>query len=336
MPAIPGASMASLTEDQLISRYFAPLATDNGARGLTDDAATLSVPEGQHLVVTTDALVAGVHFLPDDPPDLIARKSLRVNLSDLAAKGATPHAYTLCLALPEGWREEWLARFAEGLRQDGGEFGFALLGGDTVKTPGPLTIAVNAFGLTPTDRIPRRDGARPGDSLYVSGTIGDGALGLLTRTGQGGLTDLAAEDRDYLIRRYLLPQPRTGLAAAVLTHASASMDISDGFVGDLSKLLRASKVSADVELEAVPLSEAARHACALDAAHFERALTGGDDYEILCAVPLGEGSAFEGMARALGVTVTRVGTVTSGSEPPRFLEGDGRERKFGRGSFSHF
>ncbi|WP_413988357.1 thiamine-phosphate kinase [Labrys okinawensis] len=328
--------MASLTEDQLISRYFAPLAADSGACGLTDDAATLSVPEGQHLVVTTDALVAGVHFLPDDPPDLIARKSLRVNLSDLAAKGARPHAYTLCLALPEGWREEWLARFAEGLRQDGAEFGFALLGGDTVKTPGPLTIAVNAFGLTPTDRIPRRGGAQPGDSLYISGTIGDGALGLLTRTGQGGLTDLEVEDRDYLTGRYLLPQPRVGLASAVLAYASASMDISDGFVGDLTKLLGVSGASADVELQAVPLSNAARHACALDPVHFDRALTGGDDYEILCAVPLAERSSFEGMARAFGTTVTRIGTVTSGDHPPRFLGADGREKSFERGSFSHF
>ncbi|CAM5765012.1 thiamine-monophosphate kinase [Labrys miyagiensis] len=328
--------MARLTEDQLISRFFAPLATASGARGLTDDAATLSVPQGQHLVVTTDALVAGVHFLPDDPPDLIARKSLRVNLSDLAAKGARPLAYTLCLALPENWSEDWLARFAEGLRQDGEEFDFALLGGDTVKTPGPLTVAVNAFGMTPTERIPRRDGARPGDSLYVTGTIGDGALGLLTRTGRGDLDALPEEDRSYLTRRYLLPQPRSALAGAVLAHASASMDISDGFVGDLAKLLRASQVSADVELEAVPLSRAVRNACAHDPACLERALTGGDDYEILCAVPLGERSVFEGMARAFGVPVAWVGTVTSGDHPARFLTADGRERTFSHGSFSHF
>ena len=327
--------MAGLTEDQLISRYFAPLATGAGARGLTDDAATLSIPDGQHLVVTTDALVAGVHFLADDAPDLIARKALRVNLSDLAAKGAVPHAYTLCLALPPGWREAWLAQFAEGLRQDGEAFGFALLGGDTVKTPGPLTIAVNAFGLVPTGAIPRRDGARPGDSLYVSGTIGDGALGLLTRTGQG-LSALAEADRDYLTGRYLLPQPRTALAPAILAQASASMDISDGFAGDLAKLLRASGGSADVELDAVPLSQAVRNACALDEAHFERALTGGDDYEILCAVPLEARSAFEGMARAYGVPVARVGTVTSGSHPPRLVRADGEEVVFRQGSFSHF
>jgi thiamine-monophosphate kinase len=328
--------MASLSEDDLIGRYFAPLAITSGARGLTDDAATLDVPVGQHLVVTADALVAGVHFLPDDPPDLIARKSLRVNLSDLAAKGARPHAYTLCLALPGDWREDWLARFAEGLRQDGEEFGFALLGGDTVKTPGPLTIAVNAFGLVPTDRIPRRDGARPGDSLYVSGTIGDGALGLLARRAQCGLPDLAKEDSDYLALRYLLPQPRVALAGAVLSHASASMDISDGFVGDLGKLLRASNASADVDLDAVPLSDAARRACSLDESCFERALTGGDDYEILCAVPPGERSAFEEMARASGVAVTRVGTVTSSTRPAHFAGADGRAITFARGSFSHF
>lgn len=328
--------MARLTEDQLISRYFAPLATSAGARGLTDDAATLSVPNGHHLVVTADALVAGVHFLADDPPDLIARKALRVNLSDLAAKGARPHAYTICLALPEGWLNEWLAQFAEGLRQDGDEFAFSLLGGDTVKTPGPLTIAVNAFGLVPTDRIPRRDGAKAGDSLYVSGTIGDGALGLLTRTGKGGLSRLAEAERDYLTTRYLLPQPRTTLAPAVLAHASASMDISDGFVGDLAKLLRASGVSADIELGAVPLSGAAKNACALAPTHFETALTGGDDYEILCTVPLEERGSFEGAAHAYGVPVTRVGTVTSGNQPPRLIGANGEEVAFQQGSFSHF
>lgn len=328
--------MVRLTEDQLISRFFAPLAILPGARGLTDDAATLSVPAGQHLVVTTDALVADIHFLADDDPDLIARKALRVNLSDLAAKGARPHAYTLCLALPPGWREDWLQRFAEGLGVDGQAFGFALLGGDTVKTTGPLTIAVNAFGLVPTDHIPRRDGARAGDTLYVSGSIGDGALGLLARRGDAKLAGLAETERDFLARRYLLPQPRTGLAPAVLAHASASMDVSDGLVGDLAKLLRASRVSADLDLAAVPLSPAAQAACDLDAALVETALTGGDDYEILCAVPTEQRSAFEAAAQACGIAVSPIGTVVSGHHAPRWRDDEGNDVQFVRGSFSHF
>ena len=328
--------MTRLTEDQLISRFFAPLATHPGARGLTDDAATLSVPAGAHLVVTTDALVADIHFLADDDPDLIARKALRVNLSDLAAKGAQPYAYTLCLALPPGWREDWLVRFAEGLAVDGLEFSFALLGGDTVKTTGPLTIAVNAFGLVPSDHIPRRDGARPGDTLYVSGSIGDGALGLLARRRAQALAGLSELERDYLARRYLLPQPRTALAPAVLSHASASMDISDGLVGDLAKLLRASGASADLELGAVPLSPAAQAACKLDSGLLETALTGGDDYEILCAVPFEQRVAFEAAAQESGVPVTPIGTVTSGHRAPRWLDDEGEELHFARGSFSHF
>jgi thiamine-monophosphate kinase len=328
--------MARLTEDQLISRFFAPLATHPGARGLTDDAATLSVPVGEHLVVTTDALVADIHFLADDDADLVARKALRVNLSDLAAKGARPYAYTLCLALPPGWREDWLQRFAEGLAVDGKEFDFALLGGDTVKTTGPLTIAVNAFGLVPSDRIPRRDGAQPGDILYVSGSIGDGALGLLARRGADALAGLAEVKRDYLARRYLLPQPRTALAPAVLAHASASMDISDGLVGDLAKLLRASGASADIERDAVPLSPAAQAACKLDAILLETALTGGDDYELLCAVPSGQRIAFETAAENCGVTVSPIGTVTLGHHAPRWLDDEGNDVQFARGSFSHF
>jgi len=329
--------MARLTEDQLISRFFAPLATLPGARGLTDDAATLPVPPGQHLVVTADALVAGVHFLADDPADLIARKSLRVNLSDLAAKGARPHAFTLSLALPAGWTDAWLASFAEGLGQDVAAFSFPLLGGDTVGTPGPLTIAVTAFGLAPTADIPRRDGAKPGDILHVTGTVGDGALGLLARAGRGGLADLLGdEDRAFLTRRYQVPEPRLALGPALLACASAAMDVSDGFVGDLGKMLRASGVSAAVDLSSVPLSAAARRAVGKDAVFFETALTGGDDYEVLCAVPPGRCAAFAEAAEAAGIAVARVGLVTEGEGKPRFLAPDGADVLFERGSFSHF
>src|SRR6201996_4060674 len=170
-------------EDDLIARYFAPLAGPAGL-GLKDDAALLTPPSDRDLVLTTDALVAGVHFPADDPPGTIARKALRVNLSDLAAKGARPLGFLLTLALPSDWRDEWLAAFAGGLCADVLAFKCPLIGGDTVATPGPLTLSVTAVGAVAQGRMPRRTGVRPGDRLYVTGTIGDAAIGLKMRLGR--------------------------------------------------------------------------------------------------------------------------------------------------------
>lgn len=321
-------------EDDLIARYFAPLATLAGADGLRDDAALVAPPPGSAFVVTADALVASIHFLADDPADTIARKALRVNLSDLAAKGATPFGFLLSLALPQDWTEAWLNEFAKGLAADVTAFGFPLIGGDTVKTPGPLMLSVTAFGTVPAGRdIPRRGGARVGDAIYVSGTIGDGALGLLARLGR--LSDLAADDAAFLIDRYRVPKPRSALASAVLTHATASMDVSDGFVGDLTKLLRVSRLGATVELSSVPLSPAARRVIERDPSLFETALTGGDDYEVLCAIAPADVAAFEAMAARAGVAVTCVGRVTDTPGKPVF-QMDGAARRFASGSFSHF
>ena len=330
--------MTRLSEDDLIARYFAPLALHPGAHGLKDDAAVLSPLPGESLVVTTDALVAGVHFLPDDEPGLIARKGLRVNLSDLAAKGAVPHGFLLSLALPEGWTQDWLAAFAAGLAADATDFAFPLVGGDTVRTPGPLMLSITAFGLVSGTTVPRRTGAQPGQGLYVTGTIGDGALGLLAHTGRDEdfRSFLSLEQREALIGRYLLPQPRVALATAVKRHAAAAMDISDGFVGDLSKLLAASQVSAEVCLDAVPLSPAARAAVAASPQRLETALTGGDDYELLLAVAPEHEAAFENAAAEAGIAVARIGEVHGGAVPPRFLTSGGTERIFARGGFSHF
>src|SRR6187401_2677376 len=168
-------------EDSLIARYFRPIATDPGAFGLDDDAAVLK-PSGDDIVVTTDAIVEGVHFLPDDPPDTIARKALRVNLSDLAAKGAVPAGFVLTLALRNA-DEAWLKPFAAALGEDAGQFGCPLLGGDTVSTPGPLMISITAFGRVPPGKMVHRSGAGPGDRVVVTGTIGDAALGLAVLRG---------------------------------------------------------------------------------------------------------------------------------------------------------
>src|SRR6267142_4942302 len=244
-------------EDSLIARYFRPLATDPGAFGLMDDAAILKA-SGDDTVVTTDAIVEGVHFLTDDPPDTVARKALRVNLSDLAAKGATPAGFVLTLALRTA-DDAWLTPFARGLGEDAGLFGCPLLGGDTVSTPGPLMISVTAFGRVPPGRMVHRSGAKPGDRVVVTGTIGDAALGLAVLGGGKVHADLSdAAVRDLLINRYRVPQPRVAMAEIVRDYASASMDVSDGLAGDLTKLCGASGVSAVIDLPSIPLSSAAQ------------------------------------------------------------------------------
>src|SRR4029079_5409063 len=232
-------------EDRLIARFFKPLATHPGALGLTDDAALLKPPPGCDLVLTTDAIMAGVHFFPDDPPGQLSRKALRVNLSDLAAKGAKPLGFLLSLALPAEVSENWLSAFAAGLKADADAYGCALLGGDTDRTPGPLTISIAMLGTVPKDTMVRRAGAKPGDRIMVTGTIGDAALGVRLRRGAAWKVPL--DEREYLLSRYLLPQPRTAVAKAVRTNASAAMDISDGLAGDLAKLCRVSGVAATVE-----------------------------------------------------------------------------------------
>jgi len=326
MPARP-------SEDDLIARYFAPLAGPAGL-GLNDDVALLAPPAGRDLALTTDALVAGVHFFADDPADAIARKALRVNLSDLAAKGAEPVGFLLDLALPGDWTAPWLEAFAAGLGEDAAFYGCPLLGGDTVKTPGPLTLAITALGAVEPGRMAARAGVRPGDRLYVSGTIGDAALGLRLRLGRGPALDEAS--RRHLLERYLLPLPRLALAPAMQRYAHGGMDVSDGFVGDLTKMLRVSGVTAHVELARLPLSDAARAAIAADPALFEIAATGGDDYELLAAVGPEKSAEFEAAAAAAGVAVTLVGQAFAGAGRPQFTDRDGRETAFRHGSFSHF
>ncbi|TCR60661.1 thiamine-phosphate kinase [Bosea sp. BK604] len=323
-------------EFELIARYFVPIAGAAGL-GLVDDAGLLRPGRGYEIVVTADALVAGVHFFADDPPASIARKALAVNLSDLAAKGARPDGFVLTLALPKGWTEDWLAGFAGGLKAMAQEGGCPLIGGDTVSTPGPLTISITAFGSVPAGRMVLRSGARPGDLLLVSGTIGDGALGLKVHGPDqpGWVAGLTGEQRAHLADRYLHPRPRLALSPALQLHASAAMDVSDGLVGDLAKLLAASGIGAEIDLDAVPLSAAARAAVMADPALAELAWTGGDDYEILLTASEGEYPALAAAAETAGIALARIGRVTSTAGAMRFYE-QGRERAFTRGSFAHF
>ena len=322
-------------EDSIIARYFKPLATDPGAFGLTDDAAVLQA-DGFDIVVNTDAIVEGVHFLPDDPADTIARKALRVNLSDLAAKGATPAGFVLTLAL-RNTDEAWMSEFARGLREDATVFGCPLLGGDTVSTPGPLMISVTAFGRVPAGKMVRRFGAAVGDRVVVTGSIGDAALGLAVLKGGAVATALSdeAELRDALVSRYRVPQPRNVLAMAVRDHASAAMDVSDGLAGDLAKLLATSGVAAMVSTTAIPLSAPAALLVQRNAVGLPALLSGGDDYEILCTIPPTHLSAFTDDARRAGVPVATIGTVSAGAGV-RFVDAQGEELVLSRLSYSHF
>lgn len=327
-------------EDAVIARWFRPLARGMpGAFDLKDDAACLTPPEGADLVITTDALIAGVHFFADDTPADIAFKALAVNVSDLAAKAAVPLAYSLALALPRGTAEDWLRGFAEGLRAGQEAFGIVLSGGDTTVSPaGPLMITVAAFGSVPRGGMVRRGGARTGDSLYVSGSVGDAALGLALRGDTAGAAGwpLGAEERAALIARYLRPSPRLALRDTLRTHASAAMDISDGLVIDCGRMCAASMVDAEIEMTRIPLSAAARAVWNADPGILDSLVTGGDDYEILAAVRAGEEEAFEAGARAASVAVTRIGVFGEGTGRLTVLDAQGRPRALARTGYDHF
>ena len=306
--------------------------------GMAKRYAVTGPDEGDptYLVVTTDAIVSGVHFFSDDPADAVACKALRVNLSDLAAKGANPLGFVVSLALPNNTGDAWLKTFARGLGDDAKHYNCPLLGGDTVRTPGPLMVSVAAFGSLPAGTMARRDGARVGDHILVSGTIGDAVLGLKLRDRKAVQRwKLSAQVRSHLARRYLLPQPRHALAFAVRKFATAAMDVSDGLAGDLAKLCRASGVGAVIDVARVPLSGAAKAVLETDGKLIATMLSGGDDYEIVCTVRPTRLAAFQAAARGVGMPVADIGRIVRGSGAT-FRQPDGKALAFARASFSHF
>jgi thiamine-monophosphate kinase len=321
-----------LGEFARIARYFAPLAGP-GALGLLDDAAVIDPPPGRQLVLTTDALVAGVHFLPGDSADLVARKLLRVNLSDLAAMGATPLGYLMTTALPPECGEAWLAGFAAGLAADQSEFAIGLLGGDSVATPGPATLSLTAIGSIASGQAIRRGGARPGDGIYVSGTIGDAALGL--RVLRGDLAGLGVAERSFLAERYHLPRPRLALGARLAGIAHAMLDISDGLAGDIGHLCEVSGVAAVIDADRVPLSAASRQALDGDKALLTLVLAGGDDYELAFAAPPERDAEIAVLARTLALPITRIGRFERG-EGLRVLDGAGKDIELASRGYRHF
>ncbi len=313
-------------EQDLIQTYFAPLAGD-GAAGLMDDAATWVPASGMETVLSTDTLVSGVHFIGDEPADLLARKALRVNFSDLVAKGAVPCGYLLNLALSPAQDGDWLKSFSAGLAQDQSEFGCKLLGGDTVSTPGPLMVSVTAIGEVPAGGVVRRGTANAGDVLYVTGTIGDSAVGLQVLKGQ-----CKTVDDSYLIDRYRVPRPRIECLEVIREFASASMDVSDGLIGDLEQLAAASGVGAKLNADLVPLSEPVQSLSLLDDQVLNRALTGGDDYEILFCVPYTKADAFE---TGCSIDVHHIGEIIDG-ESVTVHNTAGEVIEFPSTSWSHF
>ena len=311
-------------EFSLIARHFRPLAGP-GALDLRDDAALLTPPAGRQLVLTADAMVAGVHFLPSDPPERIGRKLLRVNLSDLAAMGAVPLSYLMTVSAPMDTPDAWFAGFAAGLAQDQETFGITLLGGDTTATPGPVSLSVTLIGHVAAGTAIHRSGAAAGDEIWVTGTIGDGALGLAAAFGR------LADPTGFLLDRYQLPQPRVGLELAGI--ASAGMDVSDGLVQDLGHLCRASGLAAEIAAGSVPLSVAAR---AAGPDWLTTCLTGGDDYELLLAVPPDRSDALLAAAARADMAVSRIGRFHSGSPEVMVRQSNGEPLALTKGGWSHF
>jgi thiamine-monophosphate kinase len=327
-----GDRAGGLGEFDRIRRFFAPLAGPEGL-GLADDAALVELASGRRLVVTTDAIVEGVHYLPQDPPELVAAKLLRVNLSDLAAMGAVPRHYLLTTALPPACGEDWLARFAQGLDDDQRRFGVALIGGDSVATPGPAMLSLTAIGEVAAGAEIRRGTARAGDRIWVSGTIGDASLGLAVL--EGSHAGLAAPHRAYLVDRYRLPQPRVTLGPALAGIAHAMLDVSDGLLADLGHIGEASRLACVVFAEALPLSPAARAAVASSAAAVGALATGGDDYELLFTAPDSATESLNRLSASLAVPITAIGTISNG-EGVRLVDGDDNEIRVAALGYRHF
>ena len=292
-----------MDEFATIARLFAPLAVAPGALGLTDDAAVLDPPPGRQLVVTKDVMAAGVHFLADDPADLVARKLMRVNLSDLAAMGAQPWLYFLGLTLARPVDQAWLEAFVAGLAADQAAFGITLVGGDTTAHDGPAVLSLTALGTVARGGALLRSSARDGDTLWVSGTLGDAALGL--RVLRGELSGLDATHRDELVARYRLPEPRLALGRGLVGLAHAAIDISDGLLADLGHVCTASNLGARVHVDRLPLSTAARSV----GGALDTALAGGDDYELLFTAAPADAVRVQALGKELGLALTSIGTM---------------------------
>jgi thiamine-monophosphate kinase len=322
----------SVDEFERIRRFFAPLAGPGGL-DLLDDAALVDCRAGRRLVVTADAIVEGVHYLPVDPHELVARKLLRVNLSDLAAMGARPLHYLLTTALPAVHGAGWVAAFAKGLAEDQRRFQVSLLGGDSVATPGPAALSLTAIGEVAAGMEIRRSGALVDDLVWVSGTIGDAYLGLAVL--RGAYSQLAPEYRAGLVRRFHLPEPRVELGPRLAGLAHAMIDVSDGLLADLGHICETSNVAARVEVETLPLSRAAKEIVDRRMGLRVSLAAGGDDYELLFTAPAGATKAIEELSSGLGLPITMIGLIERG-KGVRLVDSEGRAIPVDHAGYHHF
>lgn len=324
--------MSRTGEFAAIAAHFRPLAKATpAARNLADDAALLATSPDQDLVLTTDALVAGVHFMMDHGAEAIAAKGLRVNLSDLAAMGAEPVGYLLAVSLPDSIDDDWLAAFARSLARDQERFAIGLLGGDTTRTPGPLTIVITAIGRVANGTALRRNGARLGDRLYVSGTIGDAGLALHI----GKDERFEPIWRQALNERLLHPTPRLALGLGLRGLATAALDISDGLIADIDHICSESGVGAVVERDAVPLSDAARQCLSRSADLWPAIVSGGDDYELAFTIPPARAGEVALLSEKLGLALTEIGLLVAGDRT-RITDAAGREITQKSRGYRHF
>ncbi|WP_022729499.1 thiamine-phosphate kinase [Fodinicurvata sediminis] len=327
-----------VAEFELIARYFAPLAAaEPGAFGLQNDAAVLDIASGHSLVTTLDSMVSGVHYLPDDPPDQLARKLLRVNLSDLAAMGARPRGYLLSLAMTGQEDEDWLQAFAKGLEQDQQKYDVVLLGGDTLRTPGPQTLSLTALGEVPRGQALQRTTARNGDDIYLTGTLGQAALGLFVRLGQASekLPGLSDAQLERLETAYRLPDPPVALGGKLPGLVTACLDVSDGLLADLGHIAEGSGLGADVEQSRLPLSQEAAQLLAQVPERLQDVVGGGDDYQLLFTSDPGQREALEALSVSSGIAMTRIGRMSEG-EAVRLLDNQGRAIAVGHAGWTHF
>ncbi|WP_409558971.1 thiamine-phosphate kinase [Cupriavidus sp. SZY C1] len=323
---MPDPSAVSLSEFDLIRRFFTR-PVHKAALGVGDDCALIDPRPGHQLAISSDMLVSGRHFFPDVPPRALGHKALAVNLSDLAAMGAEPRAFTLALALPEA-DPAWLEAFAGGLLALADDHGCELIGGDTTK--GPLTLSITVFGDVPLRQALRRDAARPGDDIWISGTLGDARLALGDCRGEWLLPE---PDFSEVRPRMDTPTPRVALGMALRGVAHAALDISDGLIGDLGHILARSSVGAIVDVDALPRSAilgAQPINCQRDCV-----LAGGDDYELCFTAPVGQREAIAAIGQQLGLPLTRVGSITP-EAGLRLVDRHGDPYTYAGASFDHF
>ncbi len=301
--------MTRLSEFEMIKRYFdTPVSSPFVAQGIGDDCAVLSPSAGKQLLVTTDMLTEGRHFTLDALPEWVAQKSLAVNLSDIAACGGTPKAFFLSIGMPKALAtDEWLAPFAQSLHSLANKYGCALAGGDTVRSE-ELTISITVLGESPAPIL--RSGAQAGDMVWVSGTLGDAALGLAVTHSEHHDLNLSDSQLAHIRQRLHTPSPRIKLGIALRGLATSCVDVSDGLAGDVLHLIRASDVDVSIDVDAIPLSPALRVAQEAGIDVMAYALSGGDDYELLFTAPASARQAVIDAAASVGVAVTAIGTVS--------------------------